>query len=51
MEKYNLTFTIEVETNASVGEIHNAVNIGVNDAFPDNDITNDRVFVNLIEIQ
>lgn len=40
---------LEVETEASLNDIHNAVNIGLNDSFPDNDITNDKVYADVYE--
>lgn len=40
---------VEIETEASLNDIHNAVNIGLNDAFPDNGITNDRVYADVYQ--
>ena len=45
-----IKITVEIETEASLNEIHNAVNIGLNDAFPDNGITSDRVYAEVYEI-
>jgi hypothetical protein len=44
-----ITVIFEVETEASINDVHNAVNIGLNDSFPDNDITSDRVYADVYE--
>ena len=40
---------IEINTNASLSEIHNAINIGLNDSFPDNGITDVNIYTEIIE--
>lgn len=47
--KKTITVVFEVETEASLNDIHNAVNIGLNEAFPDNGITYDRVYADVFE--
>ena len=42
---------IEIDTDASINDIHNAVNIGLNDAFPDNGISDDRVNAEVFELK
>jgi len=42
---------LEIETDAHINDIHNAVNIGLNDAFPDNGITDERVNADVFELK
>jgi len=49
--KKQIRITVEIETEASLNDIHNAVNIGLNDSFPDNDITSDRVYADVYELK
>lgn len=46
-----IKITVEIETEASLNDIHNAVNIGLNDSFPDNGITSDRVHADVYELK
>ena len=48
--KRTIKILVEIETEASINDIHNAVNIGLNDAFPDNGITTDHVNAAVYEI-